>query len=239
MEEEGLVARESSIDSGDETESGYLGTKSLLASDEPVTAILAGNDPTAHGVYKALRDRGSEVPDDISVVDLRARDQQAPLQSDSSGALAPAEDSFLTPEAIQAIVDPWLTDDPVFGQINDLSLEAFFDPEKIADARGEVTGVSQGIVWVVGTGAAIVVENYDLLIYADMARWEIQQRQRSGAIGNLGADNLYDEPLLKYKRSFFIDWRLCDRLKRKLLPTIKSGALAVRLGLVSFQYQSC
>src|ERR1700677_1289914 len=68
MEEHGLDARESSTDSEDETEIGYLGTKSLLARDEPVTAILAGNDPTAHGVYKALRDRGLKVPDDISVV---------------------------------------------------------------------------------------------------------------------------------------------------------------------------
>jgi DNA-binding LacI/PurR family transcriptional regulator len=68
MEEHGLVAHESSTDSEDETEVGYLGTKSLLARDEPVTAILAGNDPTAHGVYKALRDRGLKVPDDISVV---------------------------------------------------------------------------------------------------------------------------------------------------------------------------
>jgi DNA-binding LacI/PurR family transcriptional regulator len=68
MEESGLVARLSSTDSGDETESGYLGMKSLLARDEPVTAVLAGNDPTAHGVYKALRDKGLKVPDDISVV---------------------------------------------------------------------------------------------------------------------------------------------------------------------------
>jgi DNA-binding LacI/PurR family transcriptional regulator len=68
MEAKGLLPRESSTDSEDETESGYLGTKSLLARDEPVTAILAGNDPTAHGVYKALRDRGLKVPDDISVV---------------------------------------------------------------------------------------------------------------------------------------------------------------------------
>jgi DNA-binding LacI/PurR family transcriptional regulator len=68
MEESGLAARESSTDSEDETESGYLGTKSLLARDEPVTAILAGNDYTAHGVYKALRDRGLRVPDDISVI---------------------------------------------------------------------------------------------------------------------------------------------------------------------------
>jgi DNA-binding LacI/PurR family transcriptional regulator len=68
MEERGLAARQSSTDSEDETESGYLSTKSLLARDEPVTAILAGNDPTAHGVYKALRDRNLKIPDDISVV---------------------------------------------------------------------------------------------------------------------------------------------------------------------------
>jgi DNA-binding LacI/PurR family transcriptional regulator len=68
MEGHGLAARESSTDSPDDTESGYLGTKSLLAREEPVTAILAGNDPTAHGVYKALRDRNLRIPDDISVV---------------------------------------------------------------------------------------------------------------------------------------------------------------------------
>jgi len=68
MEEAGLEPQESSTASEDDTESGYLGTKSLLARDKSVTAILAGNDPTAHGVYKALRDRGLRVPDDISVV---------------------------------------------------------------------------------------------------------------------------------------------------------------------------
>jgi DNA-binding LacI/PurR family transcriptional regulator len=68
MEASGLTPRESSTDSEDDTESGYLGTKSLLARDESVTAIVAGNDQTAHGVYKALRDRGLKVPNDISVV---------------------------------------------------------------------------------------------------------------------------------------------------------------------------
>jgi DNA-binding LacI/PurR family transcriptional regulator len=67
MRESGLVPRVSSIDSEDSTESGYLGTKSLLARDESVTAILAGNDTTAHGVYKALRDKGLSIPKDISV----------------------------------------------------------------------------------------------------------------------------------------------------------------------------
>jgi DNA-binding LacI/PurR family transcriptional regulator len=67
MHEGGLVPRESSIDSEDSTECGYLGTKSLLARDQSVTAILAGNDTTAYGVYNALRDKGFSIPKDISV----------------------------------------------------------------------------------------------------------------------------------------------------------------------------
>jgi DNA-binding LacI/PurR family transcriptional regulator len=68
MEEAGLKIRYSSTDSQDDTEVGYLGTKSLLAGGEPITAIFAGNDSTAHGVYRGLRDSGYSIPDDISVV---------------------------------------------------------------------------------------------------------------------------------------------------------------------------
>jgi DNA-binding LacI/PurR family transcriptional regulator len=68
MVEAGLTPRSSSIDSEDETDIGYLGTKSILSKGEPVTAIFAGNDPTAHGVYKGLRDSGLSIPGDISVV---------------------------------------------------------------------------------------------------------------------------------------------------------------------------
>jgi DNA-binding LacI/PurR family transcriptional regulator len=68
MEEAGLGPRYSTIDSENEAEIGYLGTRSLLAKGEPVTAIFAGNDETAHGVYKGLRDSGLRIPDDVSVV---------------------------------------------------------------------------------------------------------------------------------------------------------------------------
>jgi DNA-binding LacI/PurR family transcriptional regulator len=67
MEEAGLKPRHSVIRSENDAEIGYLGTKALLADAEPVTAIFAGNDPSAHGVYKALRDSGLRIPDDISV----------------------------------------------------------------------------------------------------------------------------------------------------------------------------
>lgn len=68
MEEAGLITRNITVDSEDETDIGYVGTKSILAKGEPVTAIFAGNDPTAHGVYRALRDSGLDIPGDVSVV---------------------------------------------------------------------------------------------------------------------------------------------------------------------------
>jgi DNA-binding LacI/PurR family transcriptional regulator len=67
MLEAGLAPQQSSIDSEDDHESGYLGAKSIFARREKVTAIFAGNDQTAHGVYKAIRDTGLRIPDDIAV----------------------------------------------------------------------------------------------------------------------------------------------------------------------------
>jgi DNA-binding LacI/PurR family transcriptional regulator len=67
MQEAGLKPRQIAARSENDKEIGYLGTKELLATDEPVTAIFAGNDPSAHGVYRALRDSGLRIPEDISV----------------------------------------------------------------------------------------------------------------------------------------------------------------------------
>ncbi|MEK7355163.1 MAG: class I mannose-6-phosphate isomerase, partial [Bdellovibrionota bacterium] len=45
----------------------------------------------------------------------------------------------------------------------------------------------------------------------------IQMRQRRNEIGNLGVENLKARPSEKYKRAYFVDWRVADRLKKKLL----------------------
>lgn len=68
MEEAGLTPRQISIDSENNDEIGYLGVKSVLARGERITAVFAGNDPIANGVYKGLRDSGLSIPDDVSVV---------------------------------------------------------------------------------------------------------------------------------------------------------------------------
>jgi len=81
MSEARLVPRSEGFDAG-HREVGYLSTLALLDRGEPVTAIFAGSDPTAVGVYQALREGDKRVPDDISVVgfdDIEARMLQPPL----------------------------------------------------------------------------------------------------------------------------------------------------------------
>jgi mannose-6-phosphate isomerase class I len=128
-----------------------------------------------------------------------------------------AEDSLKIPLEIERMTEPHLNnDDPVFGRLTPLVLSDFFDPAKLAGARTAIER-ARGTVLVIGTGAAFLAPSYDLLIYADMARWEIQRRQRGGAIGNWGVPNKSESPAAKYKRGFFVDWRVADRWKKELL----------------------
>ncbi|MGH9431309.1 MAG: LacI family DNA-binding transcriptional regulator [Terriglobia bacterium] len=68
MEEAGLEPHQREIDSASEQEIGYLGAKLILTRSDPVTAIFAGTDPIASGVYKAAADCSFKIPDDLSVV---------------------------------------------------------------------------------------------------------------------------------------------------------------------------
>ena len=82
MTELGLPPRSEGFDSDQHREAGYLATLSILGRGERVTAIFAGSDPTAVGVYEALRESDRRVPDDISVVgfdDIEARVLQPSL----------------------------------------------------------------------------------------------------------------------------------------------------------------
>jgi mannose-6-phosphate isomerase class I len=73
---------------------------------------------------------------------------------------------------------------------------------------------------VIGIGASLVCSEPGTLIYADLARWELQMRQRRNEIANLGMENYTERPALKYKRAFFLDWRVADRQKRRLLEKL-------------------
>jgi hypothetical protein len=66
----------------------------------------------------------------------------------------------------------------------------------------------------------LVCAQPDLIVYADIARWEIQQRWRRNETGNLGLDNASASIAAKYKCGYFVEWRAADRLKKDLLPRL-------------------
>jgi LacI family transcriptional regulator len=47
---------------------GYAGASALLELSHPPTAIFASNDVSAFGVMEAVREHGSRIPDDVSVL---------------------------------------------------------------------------------------------------------------------------------------------------------------------------
>jgi mannose-6-phosphate isomerase class I len=107
-------------------------------------------------------------------------------------------------------------DDPVFGYLSNLTLPDFFDAGCVASFAEQIRAAGPGVTLVVGVGASLIAAG-DFLVYADLSRWEIQQRQRRNQIPNLGVNNATQAASLKYKRAFFIDWRVADRWKKPLL----------------------
>jgi DNA-binding LacI/PurR family transcriptional regulator len=66
MSKAGFIPRCSELHAGDQ-ELGYLAMRSVLSRKEPVTAVFAGSDQIARGVYEALRQSNLEIPGDVSV----------------------------------------------------------------------------------------------------------------------------------------------------------------------------
>ncbi|HZP02372.1 MAG TPA: class I mannose-6-phosphate isomerase [Terriglobia bacterium] len=146
------------------------------------------------------------------------------IEANLSRALCPESvlrlaECYLPERTITSLTARDLGDDPVFGFMNNYELSEFLDESKLRQKRRELEA-ARGLVLVLGTGATLLAEDWNLLVYGDLARWEIQQRQRSGRIGNLGLNNLEERPALKYKRAFFVDWRAADRHKKRLFSRI-------------------
>ena len=127
---------------------------------------------------------------------------------------------FRSVEEIEAMTHPWITDDRLFGfRASRFSYTDFLDPQKVDTLRKEIAA-EKGITIVYGHAAALVVDNADIIVYADMPRWEIQMRARRHEINGLGVNN-HDEMVSKqYKRGYFLDWIICDNLKKKLFDKI-------------------
>lgn len=128
-----------------------------------------------------------------------------------------AEDFTLPEDEIKKLEFPDVTNDRIFGFLTRLTMDSFFEPEKVTAIQAEIASAEEGVILIYGSGAALLCPNPDLLVYADMARWEIQLRMRQHLVDNLGVKNRDTADwMLLYKQGFFVDWRVCDRLKKTL-----------------------
>ena len=123
-----------------------------------------------------------------------------------------------SPEEIDALVGDNLTDDRVFGVMSHRMLIDFYNEDALAEIAIAVAERTSGVV-LIGWGAALVPATADVLVLADMARWEIQLRQRTGAT-SWHRDNSSEDILRKFKRGYFVEWRMADRHKQTLFPVM-------------------
>lgn len=123
-------------------------------------------------------------------------------------------DLFKPESAIREMTVPFVTDDVLFGYLTPLTIEDYFDTNKLEKARKMIFDAT-GPVVIFGYGAAQVVKG-DITLFADMPRWEIQQRMRRKEVNGLGVENKTDYISRQYKRGYFNDWKILDRHKQTL-----------------------
>ncbi len=121
-----------------------------------------------------------------------------------------SDDYALKEERLTEKMQDYLTDDRVFGIMNTKKLKEFFIDEKLQKVKNKISTL-KGKTLIYGVGASLITTG-DLYIYADISRWEIQLRYRSG-MTNWNVSNANAPILEKYKRGFFMEWRIADRHK--------------------------
>jgi mannose-6-phosphate isomerase class I len=123
-------------------------------------------------------------------------------------------------EEILGLTRPDVTEDQLFGFMTGLTIKDFLNKTKVDIIRQEISTISSGTLILFGPGASMVFPDPDLLIYVDMARWEIQKRMKKGMVHGLGVSDSNLDFSFQYKRGYFVDWRVCDQLKRELFDKI-------------------
>lgn len=118
-------------------------------------------------------------------------------------------------EVLEEEFKDFITDDRVFGVMCHKNIESLYVPEKLEKIRNDIESVKEGLVVLIGFGTRLLTRG-DVYVYCSITRWEIQLRYRKG-MQNWNHKN-YDMPqLAKYKRGFFIGFRMADRYKKQYL----------------------
>ncbi|EPB1561337.1 class I mannose-6-phosphate isomerase [Enterobacter hormaechei] len=190
----------------------------------PTVAIQGFDDSAWQGweaITRVLESKTQQRSRTVLVIDCYPGVRMTELEENVLPRLRPtlainAEQARRDECAIHEMLARNLTDDRVFGVLSCHQLGEFFDPARLEALQVRVSQCSGGLIVIYGPGATLVHPG-DVLVYADLPRWEIQQRMRRGETGNWGADNQQEDMLRRYKRAFFVEWRVFDRHKTPLL----------------------
>lgn len=189
----------------------------------PKTKIKGYDNFAYEGWDRILKEINKEFDNKkILVVDCYPGTNEKELKVNLIDKLSPntvisMEDIFFDKDKLNELMEKNLTDDRVRGVMYYGTINDFISDEKLQQAKKKIEN-TQGKVVVYGFGASLVTKG-DILVYSDMARWEIQLRYRNG-MPNYKQDNYDEDVLIKYKRGFFIEWRIADKHKASLYEDI-------------------
>ncbi|MDR2563454.1 MAG: class I mannose-6-phosphate isomerase [Prevotellaceae bacterium] len=131
------------------------------------------------------------------------------------GTIRHTYDVMYSKSYIDSLLFKNITYDPLFGYITDENISRFFSFAKTFPQYAHDYMPPCEIF--IGAGASYLCPKADVLIYVDMARWEIQKRLRTRRTANLGSKRYMTDSAKKYKVAYFIDWPILDRHKKTVL----------------------
>lgn len=186
------------------------------------TTRISGFDEQAFAGYDAILEEVSKKcsnAKNIVTVDCYVGVDQEEILDAFTKKLNPAliirsDDVFYDSDEIYERLKRNITDDRVYGIAYYGTWRDLVDENKLATAQKQVEE-AQGNVLIVGVGADYVAKS-DVLILADMTIWEVQMRYRHENLANFKANNEDEDFIRKFKRGYFIEWRLGNFHKQTL-----------------------
>ena len=188
----------------------------------PVVNVPGYEDACLCGWHDVMEEIRAKMPQDgVLVLECYQGVHDAEVLEAVRSAF-PEASLYLSSEAMKSqdrlldILKDDITEDEIFGYMTRHHIDVYFDAQKVAQMRDALASDGSALKVVYGVGASYVAEVSDILVYLDMARWEIQMRFRRNEVSNVGFDNSEMRPGLQYKQAFFVDWRILDRWKKKI-----------------------
>lgn len=141
-------------------------------------------------------------------LDLLRQTLVLPLQA---GQVINIEDYSKSEREIDLMLKDNLTDDRVFGFMYGGGIADFYKKEVLNNVKTMMN--QHDFVIIYGFGASQLP--CDTLVHVGLTRWEIQLRYRKG-MTNFKKQNHDEDILRQYKRGYFVEWRVADRVKDEI-----------------------